>query len=56
MTSTAVPTASQPARQSLCWIAACASSGRHTSPAICASVAIAVAKARRATNQLFTAP
>ena len=56
ITSTAMPTASQPARQPLRSIAACAISGRLTSPAICASVAIAMAKARRATNQLLTAP
>ena len=56
ITSTAMPTATQPARQPPRGIAACAISGRLTSPAICASVAIDVASARRATNQLFTAP
>ena len=56
ITSTAIPTASQPARQPLCRIAVCAISGRMTSPAICAIVAIAVAKVRREMNQLFTAP
>ena len=37
-------------------IANCAISGIATSPTICARVATEVAKARRATNQLLTAP
>ena len=50
------PIASQPKRQPPCCIANCAISGIATRPAICATVAIEVAKARRATNQLFKAP
>ena len=56
ITSTALPTPSQPARQPPCSIADCAINGRQTSPAICATVAMPVAKVRRATNQLLTTP
>ena len=55
-TSTVVPTATQPARQSPSRIATCATIGSATSPPIWASVAIELARARRATNQLLRAP
>ena len=50
------PIASQPPRQPYCRIASWAINGMATNPAICATVATEVANARRATNQLFTAP
>jgi len=50
------PTASHPARQPPCCIAACATNGSTTRPRVCPKVAIPVASARRETNQLFTAP
>ncbi len=56
MISTVAPTASQPARQPSCRMAAWAISGIATSPSIWARVAIEVADARRATNQLLSAP
>ena len=56
MRRTATPTASHPARQPSRSMARWAIRGSATRPAICARLAIEVAKARRATNQLFRAP
>ena len=54
--STARPTASHPVRQPPWAMPNAAISGRQTSPTNCATVAIAVVRVRRVTNQLFTAP
>ena len=51
-----LPIASQPLRHEPCSMTSWAITGIVTRPAICASVATDVAKRRRATNQLLTAP
>ena len=56
MSSTAVPTPSQPAGQPPRSMLNCAMSGSITRPDICATVAMPLAKVRRATNQLLTTP
>ena len=54
--SAVAPIATQPSRQSPSCMASWAMIGSTTRPDIWASVAIEVARARRATNQLLSAP
>jgi hypothetical protein len=54
--SAVMPIATQPWRQPPSCMASWAMIGSATRPDICARVAIEVARARRATNQLLSAP